>query len=126
MHGLYLSIPKCFFSVSLCGCPVPVCVISISLFYFSKLLVFHTFLFFIPVCVALQVGFMCVCFLLLPVRSQSPSDGSEGTGDELLVRRKPRSFKKKCRSPTMESSTCIVSPPLSDSDNVGSPPRKYD
>ncbi|XP_052824782.1 rho GTPase-activating protein 190 isoform X25 [Octopus bimaculoides] len=62
----------------------------------------------------------------VPVRSQSPSDGSEGTGDELLVRRKPRSFKKKCRSPTMESSTCIVSPPLSDSDNVGSPPHRYE
>ncbi|CAE1156293.1 ARHGAP5 [Acanthosepion pharaonis] len=52
-------------------------------------------------------------------RSQSPSEGSEGTGDELLLRRKPRSFKKKCRSsPTMESSTCTISPPLSDSDNL--------
>ncbi|XP_021360015.1 uncharacterized protein LOC110454688, partial [Mizuhopecten yessoensis] len=59
-------------------------------------------------------------------RSNSPSDGSEGTGDELqLVRKEKKPLKIKKRRPPggSESSGQAFSPQLSDSDNLaGSPP----
>ncbi|XP_033752621.1 rho GTPase-activating protein 5-like [Pecten maximus] len=61
--------------------------------------------------------------------SNSPSDGSEGTGDELqLVRKEKKPLKIKKRRPPggSESSGQAFSPQLSDSDNLaGSPPSHY-
>ncbi|XP_071104673.1 rho GTPase-activating protein 190-like isoform X3 [Haliotis cracherodii] len=62
------------------------------------------------------------------VRSNSPSEGSEGTGDELQGRRKEkkrRSFRRQKGFVVSQSPGRAISPPMSDSDHiVGSPPGR--
>ncbi|XP_067656081.1 rho GTPase-activating protein 190-like isoform X5 [Haliotis asinina] len=62
------------------------------------------------------------------VRSNSPSEGSEGTGDECPGRRKEkkrRSFRRQKGFVVSQSPGRAISPPMSDSDHiVGSPPGR--
>lgn len=61
---------------------------------------------------------------LVVVRSNSPSEGSEGTGDELHNTRKQkkrRSIRNKKKKHTESDSALVISPPWSDSDLGVSP-----
>ncbi|XP_064602991.1 rho GTPase-activating protein 35-like isoform X2 [Liolophura sinensis] len=64
------------------------------------------------------------------VQSISPSEESDGTGDELLTNRKEKkkrpSVRKRWKSGSSEKSGALPgrSPPMSDSDYVGSPPGR--
>ncbi len=65
------------------------------------------------------------------MRSNSPSEGSEGTGDEVhgqkKTTKKRSSFRRKKKKQTESDSALVISPPWSDCDlNTSTPGTLYD